>query len=214
MDGVPGPVASIAETMSTFGGAWCLCGGWAVDAWLGRPTREHADVDIAVFEDELGDLFNHLRDWLLVAHDSRYEKASEHDWDAWDGGPLDLPAHIHGCPPGPAQPSRIRLPRILTVEMGFWLDIQVNERADGDWVFKRQPRISLGMEPSIRQSGWGLPTMAPEAIVFYKASDLRERDRLDFEALLPILSGDQRSWLRDAIAGAGHPWLGRLGPST
>ncbi len=54
---VPEPVARVADLMATYRGAWSICGGWAVDAWLGRQTRDHADVDIAVYQDDHHALF-------------------------------------------------------------------------------------------------------------------------------------------------------------
>jgi len=35
-------------------------GGWGVDALLGRQTRQHADLDIIISEDDLGMLTEHL----------------------------------------------------------------------------------------------------------------------------------------------------------
>jgi hypothetical protein len=41
---------------------WGLCGGLAIDEFIGHPTRPHADVDIAVFrEDEVV-----MRTWLAA----------------------------------------------------------------------------------------------------------------------------------------------------
>ncbi len=72
----------------------------------------------------------------------------------------------------------------------------------------------------IRQSGWGLPTLAPEVILFFKATmyvgtknHLRPRDEADFVALLPLLSEAQREWLREAVSRVyvgEHPWVGRM----
>ena len=49
MTPVPETLARVADLMSAFRPKWSLCGGWAADAWLGRQTRDHADIDIAVF---------------------------------------------------------------------------------------------------------------------------------------------------------------------
>lgn len=71
MTPVPEPLARVAGLMSTFRPRWSLCGGWAVDAWLGRQTRDHADVDIAVFQDDHSALFEDLSGWQLIAHDNQ-----------------------------------------------------------------------------------------------------------------------------------------------
>jgi hypothetical protein len=204
------PVERIAEVMSSYGLAWCLCGGWAIDAWLGRQTRYHADVDIAVFEDDQRALFEHLPGWQLIAHDPNVRGDTNESWDGRRR--LDLPAHIHALErPGELSESLDR-----AVQQGFHLDIQLNERSDGEWVLSREPRVAMSLADCIRQSAWGLPTLVPEVVLFYKAGEgpfLRGHDDLDFRMLLPQLTPGQRSWLRDAIGRvhADHPWLSRFG---
>ena len=200
---VPEPVARVAELMATYGGAWAICGGWAVDAWLGRPTRDHADVDIAVFQGDERALLDHLTGWQLIAHDTNVDGGTS---ELWDGRRLDLPGHIHGRLSDERLPDRVD----AATEQGFGLDIQLSERSDADWVFSREPRVTMPLHRAIVQSAWGLPTLAPEALLFYKGGDLRRRDKLDFLALLPHLTAEQRGWLREAISLVGHPWLAQL----
>ena len=190
--------------MSAYRAPWALCGGWAVDAWLGRQTRDHADVDFLVFDQRA--LFDHLAGWQLIAH---YPHVPDDTSEPWDGRPLSLPAHIHGrLDHGDMLPEN----GIALAQDGFVLDIQLNERAVGDWIIRREPHISLPLEVAVRQSAWGLPTVVPEVLLFYKAGDLRRRDKLDFQSLLPRLTREQRDWLRDAISLVGHPWLSELSP--
>ena len=205
MTPVPEPLARVAGLMSTFRPRWAVCGGWAVDAWLGRQTRDHGDVHIAVFQDDLSAFFEHLAGWQLIAHDPNVAGNTS---EPWNGRPLDLPAHIHARSPE----ARDRVPDRLDdpAQAGFGLDIQVNERSAEEWILNRDPDITLPLRRCVRQSAWGLPTMVPEALLFYKASELRRRDKLDFLALLPHLTDEQRDWLRNAISLVGHPWLTQL----
>ena len=203
---VPEPLARVADLMSTYQPTWALCGGWAVDAWLGRETRDHPDVDIAVFQDDQRALFDHLAGWQLVAHDPTVEGDKS---ELWNGRPLVLPAHIHGrLDAGEALPERID----AATDQGFGLDIQFNERSGDGWILSQEPRISLPLRIGVQQSPWGLPAVVPEVLLFYKARDLRGRDKLDFLALLPHLTERQRRWLREAIAlvHPDQPWLPQL----
>ncbi len=202
---VPEPVARVAELMSTYRPKWALCGGWAVDAWLGRETRDHGDIDISVFQDDLSAFFEHMAGWQLVAHDTQVDGGTA---EPWNGRPLVRPAHIHArsLEAGLPLPNRVD----NAAGQGFGLDIQIDERSNGDWILRRKPRISLPLPSCVQQSSWGLPTVVPEALLFYKASGLRRRDKLDFLALLPHLTDEQRDWLRNAISLVGHPWLTRL----
>jgi hypothetical protein len=201
--GLPAHVAQVAEAMSHYPGHWALCGGWAVDAWLGRVTREHGDVDISILADEQHMLFDHLRGWQLVGHDVLAPVNNQ----PWDGRPLVPPGHLHGrVDRGEPAPES----GIMTLEDGFILDVQINEREGDGWVLSRDPLISLPLTSAVMSCPWGLPAVVPEVLLFYKAQDLRRRDKLDFVALLPTLGAEQRGWLRDALARCGHPWLSRL----
>lgn len=201
--------------MSTFRHRWFLCGGWAVDAWLGRQTRDHGDVDISVFEDDQRALFDHLSGWQLIAHDSQVPGNTT---EPWNGRRLQLPAHVHVSPnPGTvsawvsesaAQPD------------GFELEVILNEGAGREWILSVDPRITLPLRRCIQRSGWGLPTAVPEILCFYKATAYfgakrmkeRPQDESDFLALLSLLGSRRLRWLREAVSliHPSHPWLAHV----
>jgi hypothetical protein len=66
------------------------------------------------------------------------------------------------------------------------------------------PISKMGFHPL-----WGLPYLAPEIVLLFKAKHLGPRDRMDFDHALPALSADARRWLRDAIEKThpGREWL-------
>jgi hypothetical protein len=214
-------MARVAETMAGYPARWVLCGGWAVDAWLGGETRDHGDIDIGVFLDDSQTLNDHLAGWELVHHDA-FKETNE----LWDGKPIQLPGHLHARIARPE--DAIAVDGALWPEQGFEWDFVFNEGTDDDqWVLyftpadgkapSREPVVTIPFYRGIDASRFGVPTMTPEALLFYKATSykgsrnyLRRRDHLDFERLLPRLSRDQRSWLGEAIATveADHPWLG------
>jgi Aminoglycoside-2''-adenylyltransferase len=207
---VPPPVAYVRDLLLGFDSPWFLCGGWAADAWHGRLTRDHADVDIAVFHRDQRAIFEHFPGWALVAHDPNVPDDTS---EPWNGRDLDLPAHIH-VPTLGSPLSTLTTAKHTTVEFEFLL----NELTGEEWVLNREPRIALPLDRCIRQSDWALPTAAPEVVLFYKgggnlggaeSDTFRPRDEQDFHALLPTLTDAQRSWLRDSLATVrpGHPWL-------
>ena len=208
---VPEPVGRVAELMSGYPGTWSLCGGWAVDAWIGKETREHGDIDVSVFAHEQRALFDHLPGWQLLAHGAAWEA---NDTEVWWNGRRDLPVatHIHARPPefSGAMPKG----GIAHAEDGFTREFFVDALDGGEWVLSNEPRVGLPLRQAVQESVWGVPVAAPEALLFFKSRGkrIRLRDHLDFEALRPLLGDEQRSWLRDAIARAGHPWLADLSP--
>lgn len=199
MAAIPPPLARTRELMYGYSRPWFLCGGWAVDAWIGHQTRKHLDVDVAVFREDQQELYAYLAGWHLVGHD---RNVADDSTESWNGRCLDLPAHIHANHPA---------------MNGTELDIQLNATANGDWLCRSEPSITHPLSDSAT-ARWDLPTAPPELVLFYKAGgnlaadqvgELRSHDELDMRALLPLLTAGQRSWLHNAIARSHptHPWL-------
>lgn len=78
------------------------------------------------------------------------------------------------------------------------------------WVYRRGPRLWWRPLTDITRSWHGIPFLAPEVVLLIKARPGLDRpgtdtDQRDFEAALPVLGAQQRSWLNDAIEG--RSWL-------
>lgn len=191
MEALPELLARVAALLQQYPTTWALCGGWAVDAWLGRTTREHCDVDVSVFIDEQAAVRNYFTDgWLLNAHDRVDGDGSQ----PWDGRVVEFPGHVHAYADG------------------FNLDIQLDRRDGDGWLFGTRVG-TLPIEHCIRTSPWGMPTLAPEALLFYKGLGLiRPHDEADFTLLAPTLTTNERAWLRGALAilRPEHQWLAAL----
>jgi hypothetical protein len=213
----PGPVAYVRDVLQGLTAPWFLCGGWAADAWLGRQTRDHADVDIALRHDDQHAVFTRLTGWTLVGHDPNVPDDTD---EPWTGRHLDPPAHIH-VPTAASPLAGTAGTRHAEYEFEFLL----NEHAGPDLVLNSEHRITTPLARCVRESPWGVPTLAPEVVLFYKGRGnlsrreletrtdrLRPRDQQDFEALLPTLTPPERAWLRDSLRRArpDHGWLPRL----
>ncbi|MGW2883690.1 hypothetical protein ACWDBP_47720 [Streptomyces sp. NPDC001233] len=84
----------------------------------------------------------------------------------------------------------------------------LDEAEGNQWVSRRALQIQLPIERVGRTSATGIPYLAPEVQLFYKAKATRDKDETDFEAVLPLLDEPQRGWLAKAIEGIapGRPW--------
>jgi len=82
-----GPVLELARLMRGFPRPWYIAGGWAIDLFLGRETREHDDIDVTIFRNDQAELRTHLAAWA-------FEKVVDGQRLPWaDGEWLGLPVH-------------------------------------------------------------------------------------------------------------------------
>jgi hypothetical protein len=86
------------------------------------------------------------------------------------------------------------------------------ESNDSEWIFRRNQKVRMPISRMGFYPLWGVPFLAPEIVLLFKAKHLEVRDRIDFDNASPILSADARRWLREAIEQThpGHEWLNRL----
>jgi Aminoglycoside-2''-adenylyltransferase len=186
--------------MEGFPGPWFVCGGWAIDLFLDQVTREHDDLEIGILRADQDKLRDHFEGWGLYK--------SFEEWLPWPAGEsLELPIHqVLARPPASGPPSDPWEPS--PEERQFFL----NEVENGVWICRRDPRVTLPFSDVFMVSAAGIPIVAPEVQLLYKAKHHLDKDQRDFERVVASLSGRQRSWLREAleIVHPGDPWLEAL----
>ncbi|MCL8011584.1 amino acid transporter [Streptomyces sp. AS02] len=188
--------ASLSEVVARFSGLecrWWVAGGLAIELAVGQRIRPHGDIDV-----------------LLLRRDQRVAQRALAGWQWWAADPPGslrpwvsgevLPRGVHDiwCRPGLADPWRIQ--------------IMLDESHGQEWVSWRDPRVRRPIGALGMTTAEGVPFLAPEVQLYYKAKAPRPKDEEDFDAALPVLTDQQRQWLVDAISltyGA-HPWAGRL----
>ena len=175
--------------MTGYGGCWCVAGGWAIDLHLGGVTRAHQDIEIAVPRDEQLQLQSYLDGWRLV-------KCVAGDSVPWEPNELlALPVH-----------------EIHAVRGDDSLEILLNEVQQGQWRFRRDLRVSRPLSQALRETQAGIPYLAPEIVLLYKAKNTKPRDHADFTQAVGKLDDEQQEWLRRALRTAHpeHVWLDML----
>jgi hypothetical protein len=180
----------VAAQMAGFDRPWFIVGGWAIDLFLGRETRAHHDVELGLFRADQRALWEHLSSWRLSA---RVGKA----WGPWAGEWIALPDH------------QIRARRDDTALTVF--DILLNELDGGLWRFRRNLAVTRSASACVLVSGMGVPYLAPEIGLLYKAKTPRPKDQADFDNTIGQLDGEPRAWLARSVERCypESPWLAR-----
>jgi hypothetical protein len=172
---------------------WWLVGGWALEAFTGAP-REHEDIDVSLLACDVPALREFVGDrWHL--------------WTIVEGrlGPMTT-QH----PDLPAPDAQIWVRREATSP--WVMDVPVTPDVDGLWQNKRLPDHVVPVDDVTWLTDDGLRVLDPEIVLLFKARLDRTKDRRDLGHALPLLSGEQRTWLRDGVRRLWpeHPWLVRL----
>jgi hypothetical protein len=193
-------VLEAARAMARLGRPWFISGGWAIDLHLGRVTREHHDVDILVLRSDQLRVQTLLADWRLnkiIPHPQGL--MNQGTLARWEPGErLELPVH------------QVDVHRAGDDAIAF--QVMLGESSGDRWIYRRNPAVthplvSLGFHPL-----WGLPYLAPEIVLLFKAKLMQPHDRADFAAAAPTMSTEAKAWLREALIKChpGHKWLAAL----
>ncbi len=80
------------------------------------------------------------------------------------------------------------------------------------WICRRDGSIRLPYGEIVHHTRDGIPYLAPELVLLFKAKHVRPKDQADFDATLPHLSPEQRASLARLLdrVHPGHPWLAGL----
>jgi len=187
--------SEVARRLAGVKASWCVVGGWAIDLFLGRETRAHEDLEIAVPRAEFAAIRARLTGFALHA--------------VGDG-------EVRALGPDEPPPPDRHQNWVLDPRANAWRVDVMLEPGDADtWVYRRDESIRAPRAAMVGATPDGVPYLAPQAALLFKAkAATRAKDEADFEAVLPELDSAARAWLRDALAQTQpeHPWARRLGP--
>lgn len=171
---------------------WAIAAGWAIELHVGGEPRVHEDIEIAVARSSFPAVRAALQDldWYGAGG------LGEEEGRVWpiDGAPDELHQtwgwdRLHGC---------------------WRLDV-FREPWEGDtWVCRRDPTIRRPVASVIERTRDGIPYLAPEIVLLFKAKHARrDKDAADLARTLPLLESERRRWLRDAlrIVHPDHDWI-------
>jgi hypothetical protein len=190
-----GPVKAVERELADVDHSWFISSGWAIDLFLGRVTRYHHDVDVAVPRAAQLALQRHMaqRGW-------RWVTPLDGQLEPWPSGQfLELPrhqAHAH--------------------RTGEFIDFLLTDFHNGCWIYRRDPRIVRTAVDAFMQGRNGIRYLAPELVLLFKSKNTgdqaRPQDQADFENVAPLLDAERRTWLRRALTTVDpkHPWLAQL----
>lgn len=221
-----------AELFEYLSGAkidWAVCGGSAIDLFAGRETREHKDLDVAVFWDQRERLLKYLLqgNWRIFEPENgllREVTSLNDDFQRNDN---------LWCIAKSSSAYRIVLEHdnffSITTSRKHqdcfdFVEFLFNRRSGNQFLYKRNHSIQHA-RPILHDTS-GIPYLAPELVLLYKSIFVRYTNssspsdmdmvscyRHDFHTALHLLDNCQKQWLTTALKlsyPSGHEWLDLL----
>jgi hypothetical protein len=182
-------VTVFENILSGYKGFWCVAGGWAIDIYLNRKTREHEDFEIIVLRNEIDSLRAHFTRF----HPQKIFSGSSPRFMPWDGNPFE------------SEVIQLRIDPVEDCEF----DLLLTPSLDDEWICRRDESIRLPLKKIVYKSECGLSVLKPEIVLLFKAKYLREKDCADYSNSLPTLNADSMDWLKESLEKIhpGHPWI-------
>ncbi|MFD5432726.1 nucleotidyltransferase domain-containing protein [Kitasatospora sp. NPDC127067] len=183
--------SEVAQRLAGIGTPWYVAAGWALDLFRGRRTRAHGDIEIAIPAASFPEVRSRFPGYVFDAAGSGR---------IWEDAAPEVLAAVHQ--------TWLRDP----VTGNYLLDV-FREPHDGDtWICRRDERIRLPYRDIILHTRDGIPYLAPELVLLFKAKHVRRKDQSDFDATVPHMTPAQRGTLTGLLARVhpGHPWIAAL----
>lgn len=182
----------VAARLAGLDAPWCVAAGWALDLFRGNRIREHGDLEIAVPAAYFAAVRERFTEYV-------FDAVGDHR--IWENATPEALGATHQ--------TWLRDPRTGD----YLVDVFREPHAGDTWICRRDHSIRLPYRDVIRRSAdEGIPYLAPEFVLLFKAKATRPKDQVDFDATVPLMTARQRGTLATLLEKVhpGHQWLAAL----
>lgn len=193
-------ITQVKELLANTPVRWAVCGGYALELFLGRDLRRHGDIDICVFEQDRDALCRHMLQAGWAVYEFRGQGLLRPIYPATASEPgRNLMCVKPGCDLVSFYPGDdtgllyYQFYHKGIVELNY-LELLFNREQDGCFVSGLHGSVKRELEKAVLFRD-GVPYLAPEVALLFKASQMEnEAYKSDFQAVFPCLNDEQRQW--------------------
>lgn len=196
---------------------WHLCGGFAIDVYLGTITRKHKDIDITLSFDDMRGCIQYLKSkgWEIDAPVGNQrlvsvEFALEHKelyfdniWCYKKGADFIKTEKTDGVF------KYVNFIEREQKELDF-IEVLFNKIENGVFYYQKNYNIKISTDMAFIKKD-KISILAPEVILLYKSRNHENKDyKKDFDAVINRLEKERYNWFINAMNIAypeGHPWI-------
>jgi len=198
---------------------YAVCGGGAIDLFIGQKTRPHKDLDVAVYWEDRDKIIQYMLDdgWNLyepcgceylhrINNIKEQKRVKSNIWCLKHNNPhYKFVEHVKDM-------FAVNFDGLEQTQLDF-IEYLFNNRDDEHFIYARNHSIKREISKAILKTDDVL-YLAPELVLLYKSNALNNPDyQYDFDISLPKMNENQRTWLKNALAcmfPEGHEWLKKI----
>lgn len=207
----------LSEHLSDMNVEWYLCGGFAIDAYLGKITRKHKDLDITVSFDNMKECIHYLKSkgWEIDAPVGNQrlvpvefalqnsELYFDNIWCYKKGADFIKTEKTDGVF------KYMKFINREQTELDF-IEVMFNKIEKGVFYYQKNHNITLNMHSAFIKKG-EISILAPEIVLLYKSRNCENSDyKHDFDMVINNLDKERYNWFINAMNTEypkGHIWI-------
>ena len=209
-------LSKLNSFLQLIGAEYVVCGGHAIDLFIGQKTRPHKDLDISMFWNDRDQVINYLLrlEWMVfepigtehlhrISNEVSQQRLRSNIW-------CILPSNQHyQIVEHDDDMYSVTHDDNEQTELDY-IEILFNRQENGYFLYSRNRDVKRAMDMAILHNH-GIPYLAPEIVLLYKSTSPDAfGNQGDFSITIPLLSQNRKNWLLEALKTMypnGHIWL-------
>ena len=198
---------------------YAICGGHAIDLFLGNRTRPHKDLDAIIYWEDRDRIIQHMlnKGWEIyepcgtsylhkIKNTADQMRVKSNIW-------CIKPTNQHyKCTEHEKDMFAVDFDNSEQKDLDY-IEFLFNTKTDEHFLYSRNHDVKLELKKAVLHIE-NIPCLAPEMVLLYKSTAADEPEyQLDFDNTLVKLDNGQLSWLKESLAVMfpdGHKWLNNL----
>ncbi len=195
---------------------YAICGGYAIDLFLGETSRPHGDLDMLVYWPQRDTVIQCMNDLGYAVYEMLGDGKAHHitdiaDQRKWKRNIICVKGDCDLVSLTPTEePDVVRIAFRHGTPSLQMLEFLFNDKTDTEFLYARDHRVRRNLADALLSRD-GIPYLAPELCLLYKSTDTaRESNQHDFRTAFPRMHPEQQAWLQNALRTLypqGYPWL-------
>ncbi|MCI8388545.1 MAG: hypothetical protein HFE63_08795 [Clostridiales bacterium] len=196
---------------------YAVCGGQAIDLFLGYESRIHSDIDILSYWYCRDEIILYMKSLGFEVYEMLGGGKAHHITDI--SCQMKIKRNIFCCKDSCELVQLANTDEADIVYINFrhigqrkldFIEFLFNDHSETEFIYARNRNISRGLGDAILMSD-GIPYLAPEICLLYKSTDTeRAGYQQDYELAYEKMDVSQREWLNEALKiefPNGHKWM-------